>query len=120
MHISMGENGPVVNGLSEENVIIFFGKLNEECGYGVIFGPPDTCLPTEGSTELWNAFVALGLLDEEMKIYNVKHGHKYSTGGGFVEFDGTCSMDRKQIFFRLQKNQCSYEGRPIEELYEVR
>lgn len=122
MHIEIEENGPVVKGLPPGNEILFFAKINEERGYGVIFGPPETCLPTEGNVELWDARVALGELGAELEIYRVKHGHKYSKGGGFVEFGGTEQMHCEQIFFRLpgHEKKCSYEGGPIEELYIAR
>ena len=122
MYIQIEENRPMVKGLPESNEILFFAKINNECGFGVIFGPPETCLPTDGNVELWDAHVAFGQLNSEMKIYKVKHGHKYSKGGGFVEFGGTGPMDRKQIFFRPlgHEKKSSYEGAQIEEPYIAR
>ncbi len=119
MHIKIEKNQPVIKDLPAGNAILFFAKISRGKGYGLIYGPPETCLPTEGSAELWSARVAFGKLGAEMKVYEVKHGHKYSHGGGFVEFGGTGTMDREQIFFRPPGDQkkCSYEGAPIEELY---
>jgi hypothetical protein len=122
MHIKIEENGPVVKDLPAGNEVLFFAKINNKRGYGVVYGPSDTCLPTEGSVELWDACVAFGQLDTEMEVHEVKHGHKYSQGGGFVEFGGTGPTDREQIFFRPpgHEKKCSYEGGPIEELYIAR
>jgi hypothetical protein len=119
MHIVIEENGPVVKGLPEGNEILFFGKIGGRMGYGVIYGPPKTCLPTEGYAELWDARVAFGELGTEMTEYQVKHGHKYSQGGGFVEFGGAGPSGRNQIFFRPpgHEKKCLYDGRQVEELY---
>jgi hypothetical protein len=114
MHIKIEENGPVVKDLPAGNEVLFFAKINNKRGYGVVYGPSDTCLPTEGSVELWDACVAFGQLDTEMEVHEVKHGHKYEQGGGFIE-----TKSHGQIFFRRPGNdkQSSYEGDPIEEVY---
>jgi len=118
MNIVIKENRPVVSGVPKGNEILFFAKI-DELGYCVIYGPPGTCLPTEGNAELWGANVAFITDSEEIEVCQVKHGHKYSQGGGFVEFDVKTSPERKQIFFRKLDNtkKSTYEGNPIDEVY---
>ena len=109
-----------IEGLPRGNIILFFAKVDMDFGYPlgyidycVVFGPEDKCLPTEDNPikELWNAKVGLGLKNQEMKIYEVKHGHKYYQGGGFVE----TKEGLYQVFFRLKDNEkpSTMEGRPI-------
>ncbi|MDD5032221.1 MAG: hypothetical protein PHR36_04245 [Patescibacteria group bacterium] len=120
MHIVIEGNRPIVLGVPEGNEILFFAKIDER-GYCVIYGPPGTCLPTEGNAELWDASVAFAVGDEEMKVYPVIHGHKYSQGGGWVEFGEDTPMGREQIFFRKLDNdkRSTHEGNPIDEVYVV-
>ena len=113
------ENGkPVIQGLPDDNVVMFFAKIDKRTGYCVIFGPPEECVFSEGmhTNELIATKVAFGIIDSEMEIVRVTHGHKYAQGGGFVDF-----QDDKQIFFRLSGDEklSTYEGTPIEEVYEV-
>lgn len=116
MHIKIEENGPVVKGLPDGNEVLFFAKIDKWRGYCVIFGPPEKCLPEEGHgmMELWDAKVAFGVEDKEMKVHDVKHGHKYEQGGGFVETERA-----GQVFFRQAGSDkpSSYDGIPIQEVY---
>lgn len=116
MHIKIEENGPVVKGLPAGNEILFFAKIDQFRGYCVIFGPLEKCLPQNGHgmAELWDAQAAFGAEDKDMEIHEVKHGHKYEQGGGFIE-----TKRRVQVFFRQPGNdkQSTYEGIPIEEVY---
>ena len=105
MKVIIKDGKPVVEGLPEENIILFFAKIEFDIGppieyveYCVIFGPKDKCLPSEDENyeELWHAKIGIGRLNQEMDTYDVKHGHKYKKGGGFVE-----TVDSQQIFFRL-------------------
>ena len=124
MYIEIEKNGPVVKDVPEGNVILFFAEIDKCNGYCVIYGPPETCLPSGGNNfaELWGANVALGFKGPDMEIHKVKHGHKYAQGGGFVEFETGHSEHpewRDQIFFRQigDDKKSSYAGEPIEEVY---
>ena len=118
MKIVIENSKPVIQGLPNGNVTMFFAKINERRGYCVVFGPAEECLFPEGTrmNELISTQVAFGTIDSEMEIVRVTHGHKYAQGGGFVDF-----QDDKQIFFRLSGDEklSTYEGTPIEEVYEV-
>ncbi|MFA4890269.1 MAG: hypothetical protein WC587_01380 [Candidatus Paceibacterota bacterium] len=117
MKVTIGKMGVViVQGVSDEHTLLFFAKISEDIGYCVVFGSPEKCLPTEGAnfSELYDAKVAIGMLNAEMKVIDVTHGHKYASGGGFVE-----TKQDGQIFFRLHREDlpCTYEGMPIKEVY---
>ncbi|NTV41084.1 MAG: hypothetical protein HGA61_02305 [Candidatus Moranbacteria bacterium] len=118
MKIIIADGKPVIQGMPAGNVVLFFAKISERQGYCVIFGPPETCLPSKDMrfAELFDAKIAFGIFDSEMEVVNVKHGHKYAKGGGMVEFKGD-----RQIFFRLPENWIfsTYEGKPVEKVYEV-
>jgi hypothetical protein len=117
MRIIIKDGQPTIEGLPEGNVVLFFGLISRFWGYAVIYGPPDKCLPNEGEgetfSELFAARVAFGMAGEEMKTYPVKHGHKYSEGGGYVE-----TLTRGQFFFQMKgkRHPSSYKGEPIEEV----
>lgn len=85
-----------VEGLPDEHVVIFLAKLDDLIGYIVIFRP-QRCL---NDLELWDANVAIGKLGEEAELFGVKHGHKYSQGGGFVD----CA-DGREISFGNPRDQ---------------
>ncbi len=119
MKVIMRGDKPIVEGLPEGNAILFFAKIDSLRGYCVIYGPKDTCLPKNGETaaELFDAKVGFGQENEEMKICQVKHGHKYSEGGGFVETE-----EFGQIGFRLktdEEDQSNYNGYAVEEVFIV-
>ena len=116
MRVVVEGGKPTIEGLPEGNTILFFAKIDIDFGpplgyieYCAIFGPKDKCLPSEseGVKELFNAKVGLGKADQEMEIHEVKHGHKYHQGGGFVEWEGW-----NQIYFRLKEapNPSTIEG----------
>ena len=120
MRVVVESGKPIIEGLSEGNVILFLARVDTDFGpplgyieYCVIFGPEDKCLPSEseGFKELFHARVGLGQTNQEMDIYEVKHGHKYYQGGGLVDL----KEGWHQIFFRLQENEkpSTMEGIPI-------
>lgn len=97
-----------VEGLPEGNIELFLAYIDQFPGYCVIFGPKK-CLH-EIELGIFGAKVGFGQANQELEIFNVSHGHKYHTGGGFVE------TDHGQIFFRLldHEKQSSYEGMLID------
>lgn len=112
----MENNQPVVKGIPEGEVIIFFAKINIWQGYCVIFGKPEDCLPEKGENmrELFDAKVAFFKDGVAMEIHPVKHGHKYATGGGFVETRWTGDIS----FSKPETDVTSlYNGLPISEVY---
>ncbi|MBI3887532.1 hypothetical protein HY310_00500 [Candidatus Microgenomates bacterium] len=124
MRILIEENEPVVKDLPDGDVVLFCGqKKNSE--YCVIFGPAMSCIPLEasGSTELFDALVAIGGENEEMRIHQVKHGHKYFAGGGFVELKDETNLMGDQIFFRLPDDpkgrNSHFHGEVFKEVYAV-
>lgn len=118
MHIELADGQPTIVGLPEDVIVLFFGKLDSEHGYGIIYGPEEDCLPPEGVlvAELFSAKLAIGQAGEEMAVNQVSHGHKYRKGGGFVE-----TKMAGQIFFRLPGGDLpsTYEGESVEQVYTV-
>jgi hypothetical protein len=119
------ENGkPVVKGLPEMQMLLFFGKVSN--GYLVVYGPEATysLSPTDRTIEMFDAFVATGRIGQEgrdLEIHQVHHGHKYPEGGAMVEFGGI-HLEKCIIFSRLLSNERSkstYNGCPIDEVYLV-
>ena len=101
---------PSLQGVPEGNAVLLFGEIDALRGYCAIFGPPEKCLPKEGWSfrELFSAKAGFGLLDEDMKIYEVKHGHKYAEGGGFAE------TDKGTIAFAPER--ATYKGIPFKKV----
>lgn len=87
MRVIIVDGIPKVQGLVEGERIMFFAEIDDTIGYCVVFGPEDKCIPTGdmNASELFDAEVAFGKENEELKIAKVKHGHKYRKGGGWVE-----------------------------------
>ena len=116
MRISIKNNKPEVEDLPEGVKILFLGKINQFKGLCMIYGPPETCLPQGPNDpfELWDAKLAIGKDGEDMQVHDVKHGHKYHQGGGFVETE-----HGGQVFFRLKNDDRSsnYEGGEFETVY---
>lgn len=77
----------IITGLPEDNEILFFAKRNDISSYCIIYGPIEACFPKKvgDAFELFDAKVAVGDIEKQMTIFDVKHGHKYYQGGGFVE-----------------------------------
>lgn len=114
------EGQPVINGIPEGEVVLFFARLNDE-EYGVVFGP-ESCLPKQyPMAELWDAKVAIGIKGLPLKVLRVTHGHKYEEGGGFVEFGEKPVRDRDQIFFRKLDNpkKSTFNGAEIKEVFSA-
>jgi len=121
MKITVGENGPMVEGLPPDNTILFFGRTCER-GFCVVFTPP---LPEKYAVaELFDAKVAFGQEGAEMDTVSVRHGHKYERGGGFVELKThpggrNIHADEPIIFWRLPEDErvCTFDGKRIEEVF---
>ncbi|MDO8507388.1 MAG: hypothetical protein Q7S53_02375 [bacterium] len=124
MHIVIEEDKPVLKGLPDGDVVLFFGQ-RKSAKYCVIFGPATSCIPLEvgGSAEMFDALVAIGDENEEMQIHQVKHGHKYFAGGGFVELRDENGLSGDQIFFRLPDDpkgrNSHFHGEIFKEVFAV-
>jgi len=103
MRIVRNGEAPEIQGLPEGNIAMFFAEINPDLGYCVVFGPEEKCIPKgENHVELWAAKIAFGKQDEEMRVIDVKHGHKYpeSRGGGGMVETGEKTREDASIFFR--------------------
>lgn len=122
---------PTLQGVPEGDVVMFFAKLygryedGKICDgeYCVVYGP-ETCLPLEHPiSELWDAKIALGKAGLPLTIREVRHGHKYQRGGGFVEFGNQSISHLNQIFFRIpipnEAQKSSFNGERIKEVYST-
>jgi hypothetical protein len=131
VQIEEHEGRPTISGLPEEAVVMFLARLHgwfnngDRCDgeYGVIYGPK-TCLPDQNLTsELWSAKVAIGKSGHPLKIWRVRHGHLYQSGGGLVEFgkENYTIANCDQIFFRRLDNpqKSTFNGEEIQEVYSV-
>lgn len=109
-----------IEGLPEGSAVLFFAKVDgADLGvrlgtvdYCVVFGPKEKCVVKQGNyRELFDAQVGICKAGRPLQILPVRHGHKYKTGGGFVEF----SSNFFQIFFCLKSDEhpSTIEGRPI-------
>jgi len=109
------DGDPSLQGVPEGNVVLLFGGIDVLRGYCAIFGPPEKCLPKGGWTyrELFSAKAGFGLPDKDMEIYEVKHGHKYSEGGGWVE------TEHGNVSFFPKNKRFTYEGIPFEKVFVV-
>jgi len=118
--IKNSEGKPKVKGAPENNEILFFG-LTQEDMYCVIICPQKYST-TKCDIELYNAHIAFGHLNEEMKIKEVIHGHRYHNGGGMVEFGEGNPLDWDQVFFRkLDSNKKStFNGEGFKKTYIVK
>ena len=117
MKIELVDGEPEVIGLPEGNTILFFAFIDDRVGYCVIYGPPEKCLPGQGEnmSELFDAKIALGKLDQDMSEHKVSHGHKYKEGGGFAE-----TKNAGISFFLLNdKRKSLFRGTPVQEVFIV-
>lgn len=94
---------PEIQDLPEGNIVMFFAEIHPRLGYCVVFGPEEKCMPKEElHVELWAAKIAFGKEGEEMRVVDVRHGHKFTEsmgGGGMVETKRGVK-ESATIFFR--------------------
>lgn len=120
---------PTIQGIPKGEIVLFFAKLygqfvdGRSCNgeYCVIYGP-ETCLPHKyPMSELWDAKIALGKAGLPLAILQVRHGHKYQEGGGFVEFENQPSFKQDQIFFRTLNDikESTFNGKGIKDVYSA-
>ncbi|MBU4512180.1 hypothetical protein KKD19_02985 [Patescibacteria group bacterium] len=87
MKIVKTDGAPEIVGLPKGDELLFFAKIDDLRGYCIISYPKkERLLEDVVGSELWDATVAFGHEDEEMQIYEVSHGHRYSKkfGGGMM------------------------------------
>lgn len=91
-HLYVDAHEGILRNLFARHALMFLAKVDicRNTAFCAVFGPTATCIPeNEGNTcELFDAKVALfngaGILTS---LQNVRHGHKYGHGGGWVEID---------------------------------
>lgn len=99
---------------------MFLGRLDDN--FIVIIAPPHLFPEDLGDPfELdEGAMVAVGPIDTELELVEVKHGHKYIGGGGMVEWGGTGPCNRKSVGFRGKENpRAFYCGTEIPEIFFI-